>query len=288
MRVVKRVTATLIAVVIALSASTIGFADETEKNCDLLIKENARAYYICVFCDAKPESFKRIDIFKQDENGERTLLKMISIDEDHFNYKDVRNGEGFIIVVIDDKEFFEYNGNYAIEFYPHDVTPEGCEKAEKISIGFNFAESIEPEYEIIEIYTTLQVGREIDITALGALPEGYKGKYFLDYEYNHLGDDDNRKMLSARDGKIKALREGDATVKVKDSLSGKTLCTIDIDLEPKQAENFFELIKFTFQAMGNGASGALKSTGNILLGFAWGLAMPVAVMLTAIGSLIFI
>lgn len=288
MRVVKRVAAAMIAVIIALSAIVIGFADETEKNCDLVIKENSGAYYICVFCDAKSESFKRIDIIERNENGEKYLLKMIFGDEGHFSYNNVRDSEDHIIVVITDKELFEENGNYTIEFYPHDVTPEGCEKAEKISIDFEFAASIEPDYEIIEIHTELQVDRELDITAIGALPEGYKGKYYLDYEANHLGDEDTRKYVSARDGKIKALRAGDALVTVKDSLTHKTLCRIDIKIEPKQAKNFLELIKFTFQAMGSGAFETLRTTGYIFAVALWGITMPVVVTLTAIGSLVFI
>lgn len=288
MRVVKRVTAALIAVIISFSASIVSFADETDKDCSLVIKENGSRYFICVFCDAESESFKRIDIFKHNENGEKILLKMFYGDEGYFSNSEVMDYNGFIAVVIKDKEFFEPYGNYTIEFYPHDLTPEGYEKEEKISIDFDFAECIEPKYENIELYETVQVDDEIDINTLNAIPDGFMGKYHLEYYYNYLGDDDNRKLVSARNGIIKGLREGSAKVEVVDTLTDKTLCTINVDVEPKKAENFLELLKFTFQALGGGAYEALRTTGNIFLGAAWGVAVPVAVILTAIGSLIFI
>ncbi len=288
MRVVKRGTAALLAVIIALSASIIGFAEETNKNYTLIIKEDYRKYYVCVFGDARTPSFKRVDIFKNEEDGKKTLLKMFFAEDGQFVYNEVFNREGHMVVAIDSKDFFEADGSYTIEFYPADVVPEGQKKEDKISIDFNFADSVEPKYEIRELYTTLQVDRELDVNEFDCLPEGFMGEYRLDYIDNPLGDEDKRKLVSTQDSKITALREGTACVYVTDKLTENKLCKIIVKVEPKQAENFFELIKFTFQAIGGGAADTLKGFGGAFVGLAWGIAVPIVVAITTIGSLIFI
>ncbi len=149
--------------------------------------------------------------------------------------------------------------------------------------AIGFADETRDTYYSTSI--TLEVGEEISISKLSVLPEGYTGATYMDYLYNALSDSNSKKIVSAQNGVIKALREGTAYIYIENYDTGERIGAVSVNVVPRQADNFFELVRFTFEAMGRGALKTLEGTAAAILSVAFGISTPIIMTILGIGSI---
>lgn len=286
MRVVKKLTAILLAVITVFTVTVIGFAEEPEEKIEVRIKDSDFGLNLCIYKDLELSAYETVNIYQRDEDGNKTLLESLNVFENCYICLYTLNN--YIAIEFHSKNPFVDQGSYTVEFIAKEVPPEGVEKHENLIIDFDYADSIEPEFDYIEISTTHEKGKSLTLYDIYSPPEGYKGelifKYVDVFEPDNYPVDINEYFAWTLDG----VKTGKAEVYIIDNESREILAKVKILVIDEEPNNFFDLIIRTFKAMGNGAVNTFRNIGASIAAGIFGVSFPIVAILSAIGALIFI
>ena len=129
-------------------------------------------------------------------------------------------------------------------------------------------------YSFISFSITLEKGEKFNYKEDSEYNQDYTGETYLYYLYDGLGNSDQRKIVDTEGNEIHALREGNATVQVKSAATDETLCFITVNVKPREADSFYELLDISFDNIKESALNSLAATAGAFLSFLFGITMP--------------
>lgn len=265
MKTIKKILATVLAVIMAFSACIICNAEsyDLEGTVYYLTGQTNNRLYIKNTPDS--EFYNSIVIYRIDENGEKTEVK--SFQKNDSGFEAVETKHNCTIINLNSENIFTSDGSYIIELtdsYEFD----GSVYTDTYYAQFNYPDIVLTEPVFMDYQETIEIDEEIDLYDYLLIPEGMESEISFYYFENYLGDDDSRKYLSIHNGKAKGVNKGIATVYAENKETEETYDSINIRVIQKQADNIFELFALTFETLGEGA---VKGAGDILWSVASGI-----------------
>lgn len=286
MRVVKKLTAVLLAVITAFTVSIIGFAEETEEKIEVRIKDSDFGLNLCIYSELRLAAYETVNVYQRDEDGNKTLLESLNVFENC--YVCLYTADRYVAIQFHSKNPFVDQGSYTVEFIAKEVPPEGVEKHENLIIDFDYSDSIEPEFNYIEFSKTLELGRSLNLYSIYLPPEGYMGELIFRYVNDYEPDDYPVDIDETFACSLDTVKTGKAEVYIFDKESYEVLAKVKIRVIDEEPNNFFDLIKRTFKEMGNGVVNTFKNIGVSIASGIFGISFPIVAILSVIGALIFI
>ena len=291
MRVVKKSFAILLAMIIAVSAFNISYAENiaeegTKEKTEIRMGEYLGITYLIVFSDVYIASFETINICQRDnESNEITLITSVSVEDNCYTYSD--EPKEIFSIRIPQGKIFVPQGKYTLELIAKETTPEGIKKENNLSIDFEYEDIINPEIYSLTIDLKLKEGEETDIFDIISLPEDYLSVYSIS-ETRIVSPYDS--YVEINGSTIKGTARGKTLVVVEDRFSGQTIAEINLKIQPETPDNFFDLIGSTFEIIGSDSLDAFSSLFEISVGGITGLfysvvALPVLTVVAAFGSI---
>lgn len=138
---------------------------------------------------------------------------------------------------------------------------------------------------IYSVSVTIEVGDELSLSDIPLLSETINEDVYFSYIFEGLGNSNSKKIVNTSNEKITGLREGTAYVNVKSCSTGDIVGSIYVIVNPRQAHNFGELLKLTFEEIGKGFLNALEITAAGFLSVAFGITTPIVLAVMGIGSI---